>query len=254
MGRLDQVDLSHRLDRPEADHRLSEAQQRLLQLRLHLGGLLGDGELGPPVCVLFEGWDASGKGGCIKRLVARLDPRHVRVVQYAAPDADELRHHWLARFWPALPGWGGMAVLDRSWYGRVLVERVEAIAAEHEWRRAYDEIVAFEHMLTVEGTLLIKFWLHISPDEQLRRFERRAESPLKRWKLTDADWRNRRRWDDYAQAVEDMLTRTDTAAAPWHVIPANSKRYARARVVETTNDLIESAMRRHGLEPPEPLD
>ena len=149
------------------------------QLRLTLGGLIGGGELGPPVCVLFEGWDASGKGGAIKRLVAPLDPRHVRVVQFAAPTPDEKRHHFLWRFWPSLPGWGGMAVFDRSWYGRVLVERVEGFATREQWLRAYDEINDFERTLADEGMILIKFWLHISAEEQLKRFERREKDPLK---------------------------------------------------------------------------
>src|ERR1700727_3985448 len=145
------------------------AQDRLLQLRLVLGGLIGDNpQLGPPVCVLFEGWDASGKGGAIKRLVAPLDPRHVRVAQFAAPTWDEKRHHFLWRFWPALPGWGGMAVLDRSWYGRVLVERVEGFATEEKGRRAYREIVDFERTLADEGMIFVKFWMHLSPGEQLK--------------------------------------------------------------------------------------
>src|SRR6059036_717214 len=164
MGRLDELDLSLRLDSETEARRLGAAQQRLLELRLVAGGLIGDhqGRIGPPVCVVFEGWDASGKGGCIKRLVAPMDPRHVRVSQFAAPTYDELRHHFLWRFWPALPGWGGMAVLDRSWYGRVLVERVEGFAAIRQWSRAYDEIVNFERMLVDEGMVLVKFWLHVS--------------------------------------------------------------------------------------------
>ncbi len=254
MGRLEHVDLSLGLSRLDEAERLELANRRLLQLRLHLGGLLGDGRLGPPVCFVFEGWDASGKGGCIKRLVAPLDPRHVRVVQYAAPSPDELRHHWLTRFWPALPGWGGMAVLDRSWYGRVLVERVEGLASEAEWRRAYDEIVGLERMLADEGTLVVKFWLHLSPEEQLRRFDRRAADPLKKWKLTSEDWRNREKRAEYELAIEDMFAHTDIPMAPWHIVPAESKRYARVFVVETANDLIEAAMRDHDLEPPPPLD
>ena len=142
MGRLDDVDLTTRLSRKEEATQLAEAQARLLHLRLALGGQIGDGALGPPLCVVFEGWDASGKGGAIKRLVDHLDPRHVRVSQFAAPTHDEKRHHFLWRFWPKLPGWGGMAVFDRSWYGRVLVERVESFATEEQWQRAYDEIVA----------------------------------------------------------------------------------------------------------------
>ena len=141
--------------------------------------------------VLFEGWDASGKGGAIKRLVAQLDPRHVRVQEFAAPNSDEKRHHFLWRFWPKLPGWGGMAVFDRSWYGRVLVERVEGFASDEQWLRAYDEIHELERTLADEGTIIVKIWLHISLEEQLRRFEARRDDPLKTWKLTDEDWRNR---------------------------------------------------------------
>src|SRR5438128_12146512 len=165
MSRLDALDLSRRLSAEDEAAQLTAAQERLLQLRLLAGGLIGDsGQLGPPVCVLFEGWDASGKGGCIKRLVAPLDPRHVRVAQFAAPTYDEKRHHFFARFVPALPGWGGMAVLDRSWYGRVLVERVERFATKEQWTRAYSEIVGMERSLVAEGMILIKFWMHISDD------------------------------------------------------------------------------------------
>src|SRR4051794_25272009 len=205
MGRLDDLDLSQKLNRREESKRLEAAQERLLALRLRLAGLEGDGRLGPPVLVLFEGWDASGKGGAIKRLVARLDPRHVRVSQFAAPTFDEKRHHFLHRFGPAVPGWGGMAVLDRSWYGRVLVERVERFATKEQWLLAYDEINGFEQTLAAEGMILVKFWIHVSAGEQLKRFKRRDKDPLKRWKLTDEDWRNRRRRKQYVRAVEDML-------------------------------------------------
>ena len=173
MTTLEDVDLNSRISRAEEEKRLAEYQQRLLQLRLVNGGQLTGGQLGPPVCIVFEGWDASGKGGAIKRLVAPLDPRHVRVASFAAPTGDEKRHHFLWRFYPTLPGWGGMAILDRSWYGRVLVERVEQLATEDQWRRAYDEIAGFERSLALEGMVLVKLWLHISHDEQLRRFERR---------------------------------------------------------------------------------
>jgi polyphosphate kinase 2 (PPK2 family) len=194
------------------------------------------------VCVLFEGWDASGKGGAIKRLVAPLDPRHVRVVSFAAPTYDEKRHHWLGRFWPWLPGRGGMAVFDRTWYGRVLVERVEKLAGETEWRRAYGEIDATERMLADDGMVLIKFWLHISDDEQKKRFEARAKDPLKEWKLTDEDWRNRKKRKQYTAAIEDMLDATDTSFAPWHLVEGDSKRYARVKVVETVCERIERAI------------
>src|SRR3954471_11472659 len=157
MGRLDELDLSLKVSKAEEAARLAAAHDRLLALRLDLGGKLGDERIGPPVCLLFEGSDAAGKGGAIKRLVEPLDPRHVRVAQFAAPTPDEKRHHFLWRFWPAFPGWGGMTVFDRSWYGRVLVERVEGFAAPEEWERAYDEIVGLERSLTDEGSILIKF-------------------------------------------------------------------------------------------------
>lgn len=252
MGHLDEVDLSLALGRKEEERELKAAWKRLSQLRLTLGGLIGKKELGPPLCVVFEGWDASGKGGAIKRLTAPLDPRHVRVAQFAAPSPDELRHHFLHRFWPALPGWGGMAVFDRSWYGRVLVERVEGLASEGEWERAYEEIVSFEQGLAGEGAIVLKFWLHISSKEQLKRFESRAEDPLRAWKLTDEDWENRKKRRQYERAVEEMLDRTDRRRARWRLIPAESKRYARVQVVRTVNEEIEAGMRRWGQEPPPP--
>lgn len=252
-GRLEEVDLKQKLSRTQEAKGLARASARLVQLRLTLGGQIGEKKVGPPVCVLFEGWDASGKGGAIKRLVAPIDPRHVRVVQFAAPTRDEKRHHHLWRFWPALPGWGGMAVLDRSWYGRVLVERVEKLATREEWLRAYDEIVSFERTLVDEGMILVKLWLHVSPKEQLKRFKARENDPLKAWKLTDEDWRNRDKRGEYELAVEDMLARTDhEPVARWHVIAGDSKRWARVKVIETVISDIEDGMRRSGIEPPPP--
>jgi len=252
MGRLDALDLSLRLKSADEARRLETAQLRLLQLRLLSGGLIGDtGVLGPPLCIVFEGWDASGKGGCIKRLVAPLDPRHVRVSQFAAPTYDEKRHHFLWRFWPALPGWGGMAVLDRSWYGRVLVERVERLASKEQWSRAYEEIRAFEQTLAAEGMVLVKFWLHLTSAEQLRRFEDRERDPLRGWKLTDEDWRNRRRRKAYLRAVEDMLERTEHPAAPWTLVEAENKRWARVKVVETVVTALEAGLRRSGVAVPD---
>ena len=250
MGRLDEVDLSLRYSRREGEQRLEEVQNRLAALRLTLGGQIGSGKLGPPVCVIFEGWDASGKGGAIKRLVYPLDPRHVRVSQFAAPTPDELRHHFLWRFWPALPGWGGMAIFDRSWYGRVLVERVEKFASRKEWKRSYKEIRNFEQGLVDEGTILIKFWMHLSEEEQLKRFEARASEPLKRWKLTDEDWRNREKRGLYEQAVEDMFKKTSTDHAPWTIIPGENKRYARVAVIEAVIEAMERGMSRWDIDPP----
>src|SRR5215211_1354286 len=185
MSRLGSAAPPIEISKKKAVARLAEAQQRLLGLRLILGGQIAERRIGPPLTCVFEGWDASGKGGAIKRLVAPLDPRFVRVSQFATPTYDEKRHHFLWRFWPKLPGWGGMAVLDRSWYGRVLVERVEGFATVDAWRRAYGEIVDLETTLTAEGMILVKFWMHVSPEEQLRRFESRRDDPLRAWKLTD---------------------------------------------------------------------
>jgi AMP-polyphosphate phosphotransferase len=252
VNRLDELDLSLKLSKEKEAKRLDAAQKRLLGLRLQLGGKLGDEELGPPVLVLLEGWDASGKGGAIKRLVGNLDPRHVRVAGFSTPTPDEKRHHFLWRFFPKLPGWGGMAVFDRSWYGRVLVERVEGFATESQWSRAYDEIVNLERSLGLEGTILVKFWLHISDEEQLKRFEKRGDNPLKNWKLTDEDWRNREKRPQYTEAIEDMLGRTDHAHGRWHLVEADSKRYARVKIIETVIAEIEDGMRAAGMEPLQP--
>ena len=253
MSRLGQVDLDAKLKKSEATEQLAQAQERLVHLRLLLGGQIGPRELGPPLLVLFEGWDASGKGGAIQRLVEELDSRHVRVAQFAAPTYDEKRHHFLWRFWPALPGWGGMPVLDRTWYGRVLVERVEGFATEEAWQRAYAEIVDLETTLAAEGTILVKFWMHLSPEEQLRRFQSRQANPYKAWKLTEEDWRNREKRPAYEAAVDDMLERTDHPAGPWHVIAGEDKHWARVAVVRTVNEAIESALKARGIDPDPPL-
>jgi polyphosphate kinase 2 (PPK2 family) len=248
---LSDADLTLKLGKRESEQRVQQAQRRLLALRLQLGGLFAGHEVGPPLCVLFEGWDASGKGGAIRRLVSPLDPRHVRVSEFAAPTPDEKRHHFLHRFSASLPGWGGMAVLDRSWYGRVLVERVEGFATPQEWRRAYPQIVGFENGLATEGLVLVKLWLHVSEDEQLRRFRAREKDPLKRWKLTGEDWRNLSNRRDYEIAVEEMLRETDHAAARWHVVAAESKHYARVNVLEIVISAIEQSLRALGREPVE---
>jgi polyphosphate kinase 2 (PPK2 family) len=249
MALRDDLDMTLKLSREDEVVRLAAGQRRLLALRLQCAGLIGDGTLGPPICLLFEGWDAGGKGGAIRRVTSPLDPRHVTVSSFSAPTAREKRHHFLWRFSDSLPGWGGMTVLDRSWYGRVLVERVEGFATKTEWQRAYAQIVEFERGLCAEGMVLMKFWLEISDAEQLRRFTARANDPLKQWKLTDEDWRNRARRPDYEKALEMMLKRTDHAPAPWHVIPAENKRYARVAVIETVISEIERGLRAVGQEP-----
>ena len=248
--RLEDTDLSRRLSKDEEAKRLGRAQRRLLHLRLINGGQLSEGQLGPPVCIVFEGWDAAGKGGAIKRLVEPLDPRHVHVAPFAAPTPDELRHHFLWRFWPPLPGWGGMTIFDRSWYGRVLVERVENLATKVQWRRAYQEIKDFEHTLAEEGMIVIKLWMHMSHEEQLRRFVRRRDDPLKSWKLTDEDWRNRERREAYDQAVSDMLRLTNGPLAPWDVVSSENKRNGRVEVIETVIRRMEQGMERWGIPVP----
>ena len=243
MARLDEVDLTLSLDKKTEAKQLEKLGKKVQALRLEAAGLLDRETLGRPVCVCFEGWDASGKGGTIKRLVHPLDARHVRVAQFAAPTPDEKRHHFLSRFIAALPGWGGMAVLDRTWYGRVLVERVEGFASEEQWRRAYGEINDFERTQADEGMIFVKLWMHLSDEEQLRRFERRKKNPLKAWKLTDEDWRNREKRPAYEEAVEEMLERNDTEWAPWTVVPAEDKRYARVFVMERVIEGLEQALR-----------
>lgn len=230
---LNRVDRTLDLEYEDYRSRLRDAQKRLRKLEFESYGKR------LPVVVVFEGWDAAGKGGAIKRMTARLDPRGYHVIPIAAPSRDELARHYLWRFWTHLPKDGHWAVYDRSWYGRVLVERVEDLAPEEVWRRAYQEINEFEHALTLHGTVVVKFWLDISPEEQLERFRRREMSPIKRHKITNEDWRNRARWPAYHAAVSDMLRHTSTAHAPWTVVEADSKRWARVKVCEQLARAIE---------------
>jgi polyphosphate kinase 2 (PPK2 family) len=243
---LDKLDMSQRLDQKQYATRLVREQRRLLQLRLHLGGQMGTSGPGPGLLVVFEGPDASGKGGAIKVVVGHLDPRHYKVLNCGVPSAVEKRHHFLWRFYPDIPGLGGMSVFDRSWYGRVLVERIEGYATEREWGRGYQSIVDFERSLVLEGVILVKFWMQISDAEQLRRFEARQADPLKRWKLTPEDWRNRDRNADYAAAAEDVFEHTHHELGPWDVIAAEQKRFGRIAVLETLNNRIEHGLSRAG--------
>ena len=192
--------------------------------------------------VLFEGWDAAGKGGAIKRLVRNFDPRGYEVTPISAPNDTERDHHYLWRFWQAIPSAGRIGVFDRTWYGRVLVERIEGFCSEADWRRAYREINEFEEQLTRFGAVIVKFWLHIDKDEQLRRFQGREDTPEKQWKITEEDWRNRDKWDAYKMAVDEMLFRTSTRQAPWTVVEANSKEYARCKVLRTVAEAMERAL------------
>jgi len=250
MGRLDALDLTPRLARKEYEDRLTIAQRRWLQLRLHIGGQMGSGELGPGILLVFEGNDAAGKGGAIKRLVEPLDPRHYRVSSFAKPTFDEKRHPFLWRFYPYVPGLGGMSVFDRSWYGRVLVERVEGFASEAEWGRAYEEIVDFERTNAMGGVIIVKFWLQISDEEQLRRFHDRQNDPLRRWKITEEDWRNREKAHHYSVAAEEMFARTDHQLAPWDIIAGEQKRFARVHVLESAIHHVQEGMARWGMDVP----
>jgi polyphosphate kinase 2 (PPK2 family) len=193
-----------------------------------------------PIVIVMEGWDASGKGGAIRRMTAPLDPRFFDVHSIAAPTKEELNHNYLWRFWTKLPEKGKLAIFDRSWYGRVLVERIEGFAKEVEWRRAYQEIRDFETEISSYGGILCKFWIHITPEEQHTRFQERANDPLRKWKLTDEDWRNREKWDQYELAAEDMFFETSTSSAPWEIVPGNNKYFARVRVLEHLVDRYRS--------------
>ncbi len=224
---------------PDRDISDSEYKHRLSKLQAKLSEQASRNyTLRRPIVVVYEGWDASGKGGNIKRLTAKLDPRSYEVVPIAAPTAEELAHHYLWRFYTKVPKDGHFAIFDRSWYGRVLVERVEKLTPVDVWMRAYKEMNDFELHLANHGTIIFKFWMHIDKDEQLRRFTERQNNPLKQHKITDEDWRNREKWDQYATAVDDMLFRTNTAYAPWIIIEANNKKYARLKTLEIiTNEL-----------------
>jgi polyphosphate kinase 2 (PPK2 family) len=229
---LETMDLARQLPREKY---VQEVARRQIQLR----------ELGyqvylqkRPVIIAFEGWDAAGKGGAIKRITEKLDPRGYVVYPISAPQGDEKLRHYLYRFWKRLPERGQIAIFDRSWYGRVLVERVENFAAESEWKRAFREINAFERQLRDFGVLVVKFWIHISREEQLRRFEERKAIGYKAWKLTDEDWRNREKWDAYEEAVEEMLVKTSTTIAPWTLVEGNDKYWARTKVLSRLVELL----------------
>ncbi len=229
---LETVDLSKKLSESRYRQEIGTAQVRLRELEFQIF------RQQIPVLCVFEGWDAAGKGGAIKRVTEMLDPRGYTVSSFAAPKGDEKTHHYLWRFWKTLPRAGHMVIYDRSHYGRVLVERVEGFCNEDEWRRAYREINEFEAQEASFGMVICKFWLHISRNEQLRRFKSRELDSYRSYKLTEEDWRNRGKWDRYTQAVEDMLQHTSTPYAPWTVVEAEDKHYARVKVVRTIADAI----------------
>ncbi|MDO4634128.1 MAG: polyphosphate:AMP phosphotransferase [Eubacteriales bacterium] len=234
--RLADVDLNCSVTREEYEQRLKEAQKKLKKLhnKLYRRGI--------PVIIAYEGWDAAGKGGNIKRMTGALDARGFTVHPISAPDTYEKNRFFLWRFWKRLPKTGHIAIFDRTWYGRVMVERLEGFCSENDWKRAYNEINEFEKMLTDWGAIVIKFWIHIDKDTQLARFTERQNTPEKQWKITDEDWRNREKWDVYEQAVDEMIAKTGTEYAPWHIIPSNDKLYARLQTIEIVINAIESAL------------
>ena len=229
--RLSRVKQDKKIETAAYDKRLA-AQQLLRQIQQ---AYLASGERG---IIVFEGWDAAGKGGTIRRMSAVMDPRGFKVWPIAAPSDIDKARHFLYRFWERVPPIGAISVFDRSWYGRVLVERVENLASKAEWSRAYREINEFERMLSDDGARIVKIFLHISPEEQLRRFEQRLNHPLKRWKLTYEDFRNRDRRPDYEKAIEEMVERTSTRLAPWRVVPANDKKFARIAALERITSVL----------------
>jgi polyphosphate kinase 2 (PPK2 family) len=242
---LETIDLSQSLTREEyiRDRVRYQLQLRELAYQLYVQKRT--------LVVVYEGWDASGKGGNIKRVTERLDPRGYEVLPIAAPKGEDATHHYMWRFWRRLrpPDEKQILIFDRTWYGRVMVERVEGFCTEDEWKRAYREINEFERQLADYGMILAKFWIHISQYEQLRRFEARHSTAYKSWKLTDEDWRNRDRWDQYEAAVEDMLLRTSTLTAPWTIVEGNDKWFARVKTLRT---LVEVLSRELDYQPSEP--
>lgn len=251
MSRVNELDLTLTLS-PEASlERVGRAQRRLTHLRLFTAGLLDADHPGPGLIVLFEGYDASGKGGAIRRLTASLDPRHVRVVPVGPPTELERSHHFLWRFQETIPATGQMTVYDRSWYGRLLVERVEGEIDHAVAKQSANEIVEFERMLVNDGVTIVKFWMQISDEEQLRRFHEREENPVKRWKLTPDDWRNREKRGAYETSINDMIEWTDHPHVRWDLIAAENKHYARVVVLETLIERWEKDLVRRGLKVPE---
>lgn len=235
---LAQLDMTQVLEKASFERALRRLQGRLNRLHRRAA------QRGIATLLVFEGWDAAGKGGAIRRITAALDARDYDVIPIAAPTDEERAHHYLWRFWRHVARAGRVTVFDRSWYGRVLVERVEGLSTADESARAYGEINDFEDQLTAHGTLIVKFWLHVTKDEQLRRFKDRKQTPHKRWKITDEDWRNRKRWDDYERAVNVMIERTSTQRAPWTLVEGNDKHFARIKVLQTLCDRLARAIKR----------
>jgi polyphosphate kinase 2 (PPK2 family) len=233
---LDRVALTQKLTEASYREALGSYQTRLAKL------CWAAYEKKQSMVMVFEGWDAAGKGSAIRRVTQAMDPRLYRIVGIAAPTDEERAQHYLWRFWRHLPRAGFTTIFDRSWYGRVLVERLEGFTPEPGWRRSYHEINEFEEQLTEHGILVNKFWIHISPEEQLRRFKERETVPYKQYKITAEDWRNRKKWNDYSAAVNDMVTRCSTELAPWTLVAGNDKKFARVQILQTIVDRLEEAL------------
>lgn len=236
MPKLEDISLDCTIEKEPYDETLKKLQKKLKRLHneIYLKKI--------PVIIAYEGWDAAGKGGNIKRVAAALDPRGYEVCPIAAPDKYELAHHYLWRFWKHIPKTGHVEIFDRTWYGRVMVERIEGFCTQEQWRRAYREINEFERELHEWGAVIVKFWIHVSKEEQLRRFNDRQNTPEKQWKITDEDWRNREKWDDYEQAVDEMIRYTSTDFAPWTIVESEDKKYARIKALEVLIDAIEKRL------------
>ncbi len=239
---LEKVDLTKKLSKKEYKKRLPQLQQRLYDVQK----TCWDAEI--PTVILFEGWDASGKGTSINLLTRRLDPRGFMVYPIREARTYEKGHPWLWRFWLKLPNYGQVAIFDRTWYGRVLVERVEGFTPESEWRRAYRDIVEFERQIADDGYVIVKFWLHIGKEEQKRRFRKIERDPLEWWRVTPEDWDHHQEYDEYLLAVEEMLERTETEYGPWTIVEATNRYWARVKVFETVINAMEEALQRRGIE------
>lgn len=237
MAKLSEVDLGKRLDEKKYRRELKKLQAELRDLhnQAYLKGI--------PIIIAYEGWDAAGKGGNIKRLTSALDPRGYEVIPIASPKPHEKSRHHLWRFWTKLPKTGHFAIFDRTWYGRVMVERLEGFCSENDWQRAYNEINEFEKELSDWGAVILKFWVHIDKDTQLARFKEREKNPEKQWKITEEDWRNRDKWDAYETAVDEMLAKTSTTYAPWYILESNDKRYARIKALKILVEALKEALK-----------
>lgn len=241
MGRLEETFSNVAMEKKIYEKNLKKYQWRLLRLQHAFHQ--------EKVAAIFvmEGVDAAGKGGAIKRITQHLDPRGFQVMAIAAPEPHEKRYHYLQRFWRKIPQYGQITIFDRSWYGRVLVERIEGFAEEQEWKRAYDEINDFEKLLSVDGYLIVKFYFYITEEEQLERFKARQDNPFKRWKLTNEDWRNRGKWNEYVTAAEEMFVKTDKKYAPWQIIACNDKKYSRIETLKTIVKKMEEHLISRGI-------